>query len=301
MRRTYAGRRNGGRLRAGIQEVGTGTIRVRKAQLTQYITLTEQIAGLLNAFAQQPEYEDFTRIKTTLQSLNELVSGMGFTSKERRVFRQSVQQVATIPNTNNLPHIWTRIDAVLALIRSYGERIGVGEVIIQALTGLQDVAPGEGMSGTDQAEPVNLTNPSRLDRTAADKEAEQGTRMRLSAVVQEMDEQPGRFDDDSSQQPALPKQSTEEMYTLQQPNESETVSERLDQQLMSGAHAHAGKSLSRISKPMLRKRHRTLYCLPQGQVQRLLGRIPSRSTQKACREGMRRSQVSLMARGAQLQ
>lgn len=235
------GRRNGGRPRAGIQEVGSGTIRVRKAHSTQYITLTEQIAGLLNAFAQQPEYEDFTRIKTTLQSLSELVSGMGFTSRERRAFRQTVQQVATIPNTNNLPHIWTRIDAVLALIRSYGERIGVGEVIIQALTGLQDDAPGGGMSGTDQAEPVNLTNPSRLDRTAADKEAEQGTRMRLSAVVQEMDEQLGRFDDDSSQRLALPRPCTEEMYTLQQPNESETVSERLDQQLMSGAHAHAGE------------------------------------------------------------
>lgn len=184
------GRRNGGRLRAGIQEVGTGIIRVRKAQLTQYITLTEQIAGLLNAFAQQPEYEDFTRIKTTLQSLNELVSGMGFTSRERRAFRQTVQQVATIPNTNNLSHIWTRIDAALALIRSYGERIGVGEAIIQALTALQDDAPGAGTLDADPAEPVNLTNPSRLDRTAADKDPEQGTRMRLSAVVQEMDEQP---------------------------------------------------------------------------------------------------------------
>lgn len=235
------GRRNGGRPRAGIQEVGSGTIRVRKAHSTQYIMLTEQIAGLLSAFAQQPEYEDFTRIKTTLQSLNELVSGMGFTSRERRAFRQTVQQVATIPNTNNLPHIWTRIDAALALIRSYGERIGVGEAIIQALTGLQDDAPGEGTPGADSEEPENLKNPSRLDRTAADKEAEQGTRMRLSAVVQEMNEQPGRSDDDTSQQLAQPRQSTDEKCTLQQPNETETLPERVDQQLMSGAHAYAGE------------------------------------------------------------
>ncbi len=235
------GRRNGGRLRAGIQEVGSGTIRVRKAHSTQYITLTEQIAGLLSAFAQQPEYEDFTRIKTTLQSLNELVSGMGFTSRERRAFRQTVQQVATIPNTNNLSHIWTRIDAALALIRSYGERIGVGEAIIQALTALQDDAPGAGTLDADPAEPVNLTNPSRLDRTAADKDPEQGTRMRLSAVVQEMNEQPGGFDDITSQQLAQPRQSTGEMRTLQQPNESETLSERLDQPLMSGALAHSGE------------------------------------------------------------
>jgi len=230
-------RRNGGRPRAGIREAGSGTIRVRKAHSTQYITLTQQIAELLSTFARQPEYEDFTRIKATLQSLNEVVSKMGFTARERRAFRQTVQQVATIPNTNNLPHIWSRIDAALGLIRSYGERIGVEETIVQVITGLQEEVPGTERTGADSEDPVNLINPSLLDRTGADKDPGQGTRVHLSAFVQEVNEQPSRFDD-TSRQRAQPRESAGEMLTLLPSSGTEALPEPFDQQLKSGAHAH---------------------------------------------------------------
>lgn len=227
------GRRNGGRPRAGIREAGSGTIRVRKAHSTQYITLTQQIAELLSTFARQPEYEDFTRIKATLQSLNEVVSKMGFTARERRAFRQTVQQVATIPNTNNLPQIWTRINAALGLIRSYGERIGVEEAIVLVITEVS----GTERPGADSEDPVNRTNPSLLDRTGADKDPGQGTRVHLSAFVQEVNVQPSRFED-TSRQRAQPRESTGEMLTLLPSSGTEALSEPFDQQLKSGAHTH---------------------------------------------------------------
>lgn len=112
--------------KAVIQGLTPGRIRVGRNQATRFVTLIRQLTSLLRAFVEQPVNENFTLIKIQLQSLNDLVSGMRFSLRERRGLSQAVQQIARISNADNLEGILTRLNEVMMLFQSYGERLGVG-------------------------------------------------------------------------------------------------------------------------------------------------------------------------------
>lgn len=112
--------------KAVIQGLTPGRIRVGRNQATRFVTLIRQLTSLLRAFVEQPVNENFTLIKIQLQSLNDLVSGMRFPLRERRGLSQAVQQIARISNADNLEGILTRLNEVMMLFQSYGERLGVG-------------------------------------------------------------------------------------------------------------------------------------------------------------------------------
>lgn len=180
--------------KAVIQGLTPGRIRVGKNQATRFVTLIRQLTSRLRAFVEQPVNENFTLIKIQLQSLNDLVSGMRFSLRERRGLRLVVQQIARISNADNLEGILTRLNEVLTLIQSYGERIGVGSEIGPDIAASQHEIQSciESIQSMEAAPPVNHMDNIPLYIMDATTKPGVGSRQRLAEVFQGINEQASR-------------------------------------------------------------------------------------------------------------
>ncbi|PJN56180.1 hypothetical protein PAEVO_29030 [Paenibacillus sp. GM2FR] len=180
--------------KAVIQGLTPGRIRVGKNQATRFVTLIRQLTSRLRAFVEQPVNENFTLIKIQLQSLNDLVSGMRFSLRERRGLRLVVQQIARISNADNLEGILTRLNEVLTLIQSYGERIGVGSEIGPDIAASQHEIQSciESIQSMEAAPPVNNMDNIPLYIMDATTKPGVGSRQRLAEVFQGINEQASR-------------------------------------------------------------------------------------------------------------
>lgn len=146
--------------KAVVRGLVPGRIRVRRIQAARFVVLIRQLVSLTSAFLEQPVNDNFTRIKIQLQSLNELVSSMRFTLKERRGMRDAVQQIVTIPNADNLQNIVARLSGIVTLLQSYGERIGVSSVIDPEVTAsIFKTVSADGVQRHAVLEPIQGNDP----------------------------------------------------------------------------------------------------------------------------------------------
>lgn len=119
---------------------------------------------------------------------------MRFSLRERRGLRLVVQQIARISNADNLEGILTRLNEVLTLIQSYGERIGVGSEIGPDIAASQHEIQSciESIQSMEAAPPVNLMDNIPLYIMDATTKPGVGSRQRLAEVFQGINEQASR-------------------------------------------------------------------------------------------------------------
>lgn len=173
--------------KAVIRGLASGRIRVRRTEAARFVALISQLASLTSAFVELPENDNFTRIKIQLQSLNELVSGMRFARRERRSMKEAVQQVVTIPNADYLQNIASRLNGVVTLLQTFGERIGVGSVINPVLAEVQNGIQTVMNDPAQRSDPIPLANlVINLPRYVMDavKNPGERSRQRLGDVLQ---------------------------------------------------------------------------------------------------------------------
>ncbi|WP_339266260.1 collagen-like repeat preface domain-containing protein [Paenibacillus sp. FSL W8-0187] len=190
------GRRKGSGNKAVIQGLTPERIRVGRTQATRFVTLIRQLTSLLRAFVEQPVNEDFTLIKIQLQSLNDLVSEMRFSLRERRDLRQVVQQIARISNSDNLEGILTRLNEVMTLFQMYGERIGVGGEIGPDIAALQNGIQSRldnAFPSADAVPLIDLMNNLHFYIMNATTNRVAGSRQQLTEVLQGINQQAARL------------------------------------------------------------------------------------------------------------
>ncbi|MGE7823009.1 collagen-like repeat preface domain-containing protein [Paenibacillus sp. NPDC093718] len=182
--------------KAVIQGLTSGRIRVGRNQATRFVTLIRQLTSLLRAFVEQPVNENFTLIKIQLQGLNDLVSEMRFSLRERRGLSHVVQQIARISNADNLEGILTRLNEVMMLFQSYGERLGVGGEIGMDIAASQQVIKSRLENAFPNADAVPLVNlmnnlPFYFMNATANPGA--ASRQQLAEVLQGLNRQAARL------------------------------------------------------------------------------------------------------------
>lgn len=178
--------------KAVIRGLASGRIRVRRTEAARFVARISQLASLTSAFVELPENDNFTRIKIQLQSLNELVSGMRFARRERRSMKEAVQQVVTIPNADYLQNIASRLNGVVTLLQTFGERIGVGSVINPVLAEVQNGIQTVMNDPAQRSDPIPLANlVINLPRYVMDavKNPGERSRQRLGDVLQGIHQQ----------------------------------------------------------------------------------------------------------------
>ncbi|MGG3279742.1 collagen-like repeat preface domain-containing protein [Paenibacillus solani] len=187
--------------KAVIKGLTPGRTRVGN-QAARFVTLVCQLTPLIRTFMENSANENFTLIKIQLQSLNELISGMRFSLRERQDLREVVQQIARISNADNQQEILIRVNEVLTLFQSYGDRIGVGSAIGPEIAASRNDVQLRLANMPQSVDAVPLLNlminlPFYVINAMTDEGS--GSRQRLAEVLQGINQQAERLGESPQQ------------------------------------------------------------------------------------------------------